>query len=59
MKRILITGAIGNTGFETIRFLFENNSSTQIMGGVRNVDRAKNKFAGFRKNLVFPVFMNG
>jgi len=47
MKRILITGATGNTGFETIRFLSENNSSTQIIAGVRNIDRANNKLTGF------------
>ena len=47
MKRILITGATGNAGFETIRFLFENNSSNKIIAGVRNIERAKNKFSGF------------
>ncbi|HKL32188.1 MAG TPA: NmrA family NAD(P)-binding protein [Tangfeifania sp.] len=47
MKRILITGATGNAGFETIRFLSENNSSNKIIAGVRNIERAKNKFSGF------------
>jgi len=47
MKRILITGATGNTGFETIRFLFENNSSNKIIAGVRKISRAKKIFSDF------------
>lgn len=55
MKRILITCATGNTGFETIRFLSENNASNKIISGVRNIERAKNKFSGF-PNLQFVEF---
>lgn len=47
MKRILITGATGNTGFETIRYLFENHSSHQIIAGVRNISSAKKTFSDF------------
>lgn len=47
MKRIFITGATGNTGFETIRHLFEIKSSHQIIAGVRNISRAKKTFSDF------------
>ena len=40
MKRILITGATGNIGMETIRFLYENDSNNQIIAGVREIGRA-------------------
>jgi len=41
MKRILITGATGNIGMETIRFLYENNTKNQIIAGVREIGKAK------------------
>lgn len=47
MKRILITGATGNTGFETIRYLFKNNSTHHLIAGVRNISRAKKTFSDF------------
>jgi uncharacterized protein YbjT (DUF2867 family) len=55
MKRILITGATGNTGFETIRYLFKNNSAHQIIAGVRNISRAKKTFSDF-SGLNFTEF---
>lgn len=47
MKRILITGATGNTGFEVIRFLFDRSTVNQIIAGVRNTDKAKGLFKAF------------
>jgi len=41
MKRILITGATGNIGMEIIRFLYENETKSQIIAGVRDIDKAK------------------
>ncbi len=36
MKNILITGATGNVGFEVIKYLFERNTTHNIIAGVRN-----------------------
>ncbi|WP_414468349.1 NmrA family NAD(P)-binding protein [Methanobacterium sp. ACI-7] len=47
MKRILITGATGNVGYEVIRSLFEIETNNQIIAGVRNIDRAKKKLEEF------------
>jgi uncharacterized protein YbjT (DUF2867 family) len=55
MKRILITGATGNTGAEVIRFLFENNTDNQIIAGVRNVENAGKHFNQYPK-LNFVTF---
>jgi len=40
MKRILITGATGNIGREVIRFLYDHHTSSEIIAGVRNIDKA-------------------
>ena len=55
MKRILITGATGNVGFEVIRFLLSNDSKSIVIAGVRNVSEAKRKFSGF-EHLEFVSF---
>lgn len=47
MKRILITGATGNIGHEVIRYLFDNNTTNEIVAGVRNIDKAKNEFKDY------------
>lgn len=47
MKRILITGATGNIGCEVIRFLYELGTKNQIIAGVRNIDKARNKLNNF------------
>lgn len=44
MKRILITGASGNVGYEVIRFLSEIGSTNKIIAGVRNIENAKKMF---------------
>lgn len=49
MKKILITGATGNVGFEVIRFLYEINTTYQIVAGVRNLEKAKEVFADYPK----------
>lgn len=47
MKKILITGATGNIGFEVIRFLYKNGTTNKIVAGVRNIDKAKVIFKDF------------
>lgn len=47
MKRILITGATGNIGFEVIRSLLEIKSNHPIIAGVRNIEKAKKVFQSF------------
>lgn len=49
MKNILITGATGNIGMEVIRFLYQNETSNQIIAGVRNIEKAKTIFGGYPK----------
>ena len=49
MKNILITGATGNIGMEVIRFLYQNETSNQIIAGVRNIEKAKRIFSGYPK----------
>ena len=55
MKRILITGATGNIGMETIRFLYENNTKNQIIAGVREIGKAKLIFSRYPQ-LEFVTF---
>ena len=55
MKRILITGATGNIGMETIRFLYEMDTKFQIIAGVRDIDKAKKIFSMY-PNLDFVFF---
>jgi uncharacterized protein YbjT (DUF2867 family) len=40
MKRILITGATGNVGFEVISSLFDLNTLHEVYAGVRNVSKS-------------------
>lgn len=47
MKRILITGATGNIGFEVIRFLFAQQTDNAIIAGVRSIDKASHVFHEF------------
>ncbi|MDD4990673.1 MAG: NmrA family NAD(P)-binding protein [Paludibacter sp.] len=49
MKKILITGATGNVGFEVIRFLEKNETPNTIIAGVRNIESAKKLFKDFPK----------
>lgn len=55
MKKILITGATGNIGFEVIRFLYKNGTTNKIVAAVRNVDKARNTFKEFLQ-LEFAEF---
>lgn len=55
MKRILVTGATGNIGKEVIHFLCKPDKESEIIAGVRNVERAKNKFPDC-PNLKFRQF---
>jgi uncharacterized protein YbjT (DUF2867 family) len=47
MKKILITGATGNIGFELIRFLNERDTAHTIVAGVRDIPKAKAKFSAY------------
>ena len=47
MKRILITGATGNIGFQVIRFLYENKTENKIIAGVRNIDKGRQLFKNY------------
>ncbi|MBS3806462.1 MAG: NmrA family NAD(P)-binding protein [Bacteroidales bacterium] len=51
-KRILITGAAGNIGYELIRGLAEIKTPHQIVAGNHNIEKAKQKLSGF-DNLTF------
>lgn len=51
-KHILITGATGNVGYETIRELVQMEGKHKIIAGDYNLDRAQDKLAEF-KNLEF------
>lgn len=42
-RKILITGATGNVGREVLRYLFQSNTSHQIITGVRDVEKAKSE----------------
>ena len=55
MKKILVTGATGNVGFEVIRFLYKNNTSNKIIAGVRKIEKAKEVFKEYA-NLNFVNF---
>ena len=46
-KNILITGATGNVGLEAIRFLIKNNTTNNIIAGVRNIDAAQKLFKDY------------
>lgn len=55
MKKILITGATGNIGFEVIRFLYKNGTTNKIVAAVRNVEKARITFKEFPE-LEFSEF---
>lgn len=60
MSNILITGATGNIGIEVIRFLYQADTSHQIVAGVRNIEKAKSIFKDYPKlNYVYFDFENG
>lgn len=47
MGKVLITGATGNIGSAVIRFLYKNNTSNNIIAGVRNIPMAKETFRDY------------
>lgn len=47
MKRILVTGAVGNIGLEVVHYLSELNSDSEILAAVRNIDKAKKTFKNY------------
>jgi len=47
MKRILVTGATGNIGFELINFLNLRNTKNEVIAGVRNIEKAKRQFDNY------------
>ena len=49
MKRILVTGATGNIGYEVIRFLDKIETKNQIIAGVRNIDSSQKKLNDYPK----------
>jgi len=55
MKKILITGATGNIGYEVIRFLSKITDDIQIIAAVRNIEKARPIFKEF-ENLDFVTF---
>ena len=55
MKRILVTGATGNIGFELINFLNLRDTNNEVIAGVRNIEKAKKQFDNF-PNLTFKYF---
>ncbi len=59
MKKIFITGATGNIGYEVIRFLYQSDSPVKIFAGVRNIEKASVLFKDFvHLNLVTFDFEN-
>ncbi len=55
MKRILVTGATGNIGFELINYLYQLDTKNEVIAGVRNIEKAKKQFDSF-PNLTFRSF---
>ncbi len=55
MKRILITGATGNIGQATIKYLFQLHSENQIIAGVRDIAKAQKQFSGY-SSLQYVTF---
>lgn len=54
MKRILVTGATGNVGFEVAHYLIALNSGSEIIAGIRN-ENAKQKLTKY-PDLHFRTF---
>ena len=55
MKRILITGATGNIGSQVIRFLYNTDTENILIAGVRDMDKARQKFKNY-PSLAFTEF---
>ncbi len=55
MKRIFITGATGNVGYEVIRFLCQLDTSIEIIAGVRHEAKARELFHDF-PSLGYRIF---
>lgn len=55
MKKILVTGAGGNVGFEVIRYLVEIEGDFEIIAGARNIEAAKKLLSQF-PNLKYVHF---
>lgn len=55
MKRILVTGTTGNIGVEVISALVELQLQHEIIGAVRNIDKAKKQFSHY-PSLSFRLF---
>ncbi|MFP4622007.1 MAG: NmrA family NAD(P)-binding protein [Bacteroidales bacterium] len=55
MKKILVTGATGNIGYQVIRYLFEWNTQNRIIAGVRNIEKGKDSLSHIGK-LEFREF---
>jgi uncharacterized protein YbjT (DUF2867 family) len=51
-NQILITGATGNVGFETIKALLKMGYDGIIVAGVRDMEKEKTKFQGMEVKLV-------
>ena len=49
MKRILISGATGNIGFATLKYLYKLGTQNKIIAGVRSIDRAKQELNVFNE----------
>ncbi|MCL6258850.1 NmrA family NAD(P)-binding protein [Aquiflexum sp. TKW24L] len=45
-KQVLVTGATGNVGFETIKSLLRIDHDLEIVAGVRDVEKEKARFKG-------------
>lgn len=67
-RKILITGATGNVGFETIKALLRIKSDLKIVAGVRDPEKEKDKFNGksidlvtfdFKKEETFEIALKG
>lgn len=67
-RKILITGATGNVGFETIKALLRIKSDLKIVAGVRDSEKEKDKFNGksidlvtfdFKKEETFEIALKG
>lgn len=56
MKRILVTGATGNTGYQVIRYLFRRSTSMEVFAGVRDIERATHVLGDFSSGLQYVHF---
>jgi uncharacterized protein YbjT (DUF2867 family) len=54
IEKVLITGATGNVGRETIKKLIESNSEIEVIAGVRSIEKARKKLS--HKELNFRLF---